>query len=174
MLQAIKKAEWLQDHITVMLQFWINLGMHKWYHDADGSTCQALIIYQAMYCHRWHDTLGMTSSFNLKHIDQDTLICIKAKINNQKYQATEWQAKEVSPLLPTLPTPFLPYSLLLPYATTMLLTCILPGFMPPHLSTLTPSLPCGTPLSYPSLHLHDTFCLSQSSSPYCLSPFPHV
>ena len=103
MLQAMKEADWPQDHLDAMFHFWINLGTHKWQHDMDESACQVLIFYQATYWRHWHDTLGTPSSFNHKHIDQDALIRIKAKIIDQKYQATEKHAKEASSLFVPLP-----------------------------------------------------------------------
>ncbi|KAF8550623.1 hypothetical protein OG21DRAFT_1419435, partial [Imleria badia] len=82
MIQAMKEAEWPEEHIQALFGFWMNLGTHEWRHDADESAHQALIIYQAIYQRWWHDTLGTTSSFNLKHIDQEALSRIKAKIVN--------------------------------------------------------------------------------------------
>ncbi|KAF8439451.1 hypothetical protein L210DRAFT_3646226 [Boletus edulis BED1] len=95
MIQAMKEAEWPEEHIQALFGFWMNLGMHDWRHDVDESAHQALIIYQATYHRCWQDTLGTTSSFNLKHIDQEALMRIKVKIIDQKYQATEKWAQEV-------------------------------------------------------------------------------
>lgn len=96
MLQVMKKVVWPAEHINAMLNLWLNLDIHKWCHNLNNSAHQALIFYQATYCHWWHDTLGTTLSCNPKHLDQDALIHIKAKINYQKYQATKRQAREVS------------------------------------------------------------------------------
>ncbi|KAN0084359.1 hypothetical protein V8E55_007863 [Tylopilus felleus] len=95
-LQAMKEADWPQDCLNAMLQFWMNLGTDEWPHDADETARQVLIIYQAMYQCRWHDTLGTNSSFNPRHINQEALIRIKAKLIDQHYQITEKRAKEAS------------------------------------------------------------------------------
>lgn len=94
MLQAMKEADWPQQHINVLFGFWMNLGTHEWRHDASASARQALIVYQTTYRRWWQDTLGTTASFNLKHIDQEALVRIKAKITDQPFQATERHAKE--------------------------------------------------------------------------------
>ena len=110
-LQAMKEADWPQDCLNAMLQFWMNLGTDEWPHDADETARQVLIIYQAMYRCWWHDTLGTNSSFNPRHINQEALIRIKVKLVDQHYQITEKRAKEASTFPLSYPPKFLPLTL---------------------------------------------------------------
>ncbi|KIK93976.1 hypothetical protein PAXRUDRAFT_143871 [Paxillus rubicundulus Ve08.2h10] len=98
LLQAMKECGWEEDHVGAHLQFWMSLSAHKWQHNPKYSTCQVLIVYQATYQRRWHDTLGTMSSFNLKYLDEEALIKIKFKIANKLHTAITNQAREVSTL----------------------------------------------------------------------------
>ncbi|KAF8550563.1 hypothetical protein OG21DRAFT_1487675 [Imleria badia] len=109
MIQAMKEADWPEERIQALFGFWMNLSTHEWRHDADESACQALITYEATFRRWWHNMLGTTSSFNLKHIDQEALVRIKARIVDQKYQATEKHAREASPTSPPLTNKQLTY-----------------------------------------------------------------
>ncbi|KIJ09014.1 hypothetical protein PAXINDRAFT_88067 [Paxillus involutus ATCC 200175] len=96
LLQAMKECGWEEDRVNAHLQFWMNLSVHEWRHDPEDAARQALIVYQAMYRRRWHDTLGTLSSFNLKYLDEEALIKIKFKITSKIHAAITSQAKEVS------------------------------------------------------------------------------
>ncbi|KIJ09536.1 hypothetical protein PAXINDRAFT_55044, partial [Paxillus involutus ATCC 200175] len=76
LLQAMKECGWEEDCVGAHLQFWMNLSAHEWRHDPEDAAHQALIVYQATYRRRWHDTLGTASSFNLKYLDEEALIKI--------------------------------------------------------------------------------------------------
>jgi hypothetical protein len=82
-LLQMKECGWEADQVNVHLQFWRNLSVHKWHHNAEDAARQALIVYQATYRRRWHDTLGTTLSFNLKYLDKEALMKIKFKITSK-------------------------------------------------------------------------------------------
>jgi len=96
MLQAMKDAKWPAERVQDTLKFWMNLATHEWRHDPDETAQQALIIYQATYRRRWHDSLGTASSFNLRFINQEALVRIKAKIVDQRRLAIDQRAKEAA------------------------------------------------------------------------------
>ena len=96
MLQSMKECGWGVDRTDAHLHFWMNLSAHEWRHDADDAACQALILYQATYRRRWHDTLGTPSSFNLKYVDEEALTKFKFKITSKLQAAVTSQAKEAS------------------------------------------------------------------------------
>ncbi|KAF8833785.1 hypothetical protein BDN67DRAFT_682819 [Paxillus ammoniavirescens] len=97
----MKECGWEEDRVGAHLQFWMNLSAHEWRHDPEDAACQALIVYQAMYRRRWHDTLGTASSFNLKYLDEEALIKIKFKITSKIHTAITNQAREVSTIFNT-------------------------------------------------------------------------
>ena len=74
----------------------MNLSAHEWQHNTDDAARQALILYQATYRRRWHDTLGTPSSFNLKYVDEEALTKFKFKITSKLQATITSQAKEAS------------------------------------------------------------------------------
>ncbi|KIK80817.1 hypothetical protein PAXRUDRAFT_157631, partial [Paxillus rubicundulus Ve08.2h10] len=96
LLQAMAECGWGPEHLDAHLNFWMGLSAHEWCHDPKDTAWQALIFYQDAYCKRWHNTLGMPVSFNLKYIDEEALIKIKFKITSKLHTAITNQAKEAS------------------------------------------------------------------------------
>ena len=104
MLQAMKENGWDQKRLEAHLSFWMALGAHEWRHDSEDTAKRTLIVYQATVQKRWHDTLGIPHSFNLKYVNEALLNKIQMELMHKAHDWAVKQANEVHTSKYCIPT----------------------------------------------------------------------
>ncbi|OJA19457.1 hypothetical protein AZE42_05675 [Rhizopogon vesiculosus] len=69
----------------MFVTFWSALQMHRWHHAPDPLKQQALLLYQAQQCRRWHLHAGATNSWSLETINDLLLVEVREDLFNEQY-----------------------------------------------------------------------------------------
>lgn len=74
MIDAMSRADWPDDRIKMMVQFWANLNSHPYRSSRDQFERGALLLYQAEQRKLWHQTINAPGlGYDLSEINEELL-----------------------------------------------------------------------------------------------------
>ena len=81
MIDAMAKAEWLQDRIVMMTDFWSGIQVHPLRSSSDPLGKRALLLYQAEQRKLWHQAMRTPGhGYSLATINEEILRTTKERL----------------------------------------------------------------------------------------------
>ena len=81
MILVMSQAEWLPNHITMMMEFWSNLNTHPYRSSRDQLDRDTLLLYQAEQRKLWHQAINSPGhGYDLSQINEELLCQTKDRL----------------------------------------------------------------------------------------------